>query len=40
MDNVYISSSDIRQRIKQHLPVDNMLNKEAEQYILDNHLYC
>lgn len=40
MDNVYISSSDIRQRIKQHLPVNNMLNKEAEQYILDNHLYC
>ena len=35
----YVSASDIRQRIAQHLSLSNLLPTSIESYILDQHLY-
>ena len=35
----YVSASDIRQRIAQHLSLSNLLPTSIEAYILDQHLY-
>lgn len=38
-DPVAISSSDIRKRIRENLPTDNLISPEVEAYIHKHHLY-